>query len=247
MGETRQHLQVVGRSEQRTVELRPEGGRAYPPHPRISRAPGDWLVQLHTRVHTQRVMHTPMDARTHRDGQAYIHRAVHTHIRTCHTEMCTCMYKHTHAHTRMDSCTCARIHTHMHASLHMHTDMHMHRRVCMNIQKYTGMYVCMHMHADIHTEVRKYVCTCVYVDIHYLCACVHWCTFTDVCAYTSAHASTCTNTDIHTHTHLYIHSHRGTFYGDLTPHHDCGSWVSCLFEERELHRGGSGKGKVAGR
>lgn len=112
MGETRQHLQVVGRSEQRTVELRPEGGRAYPPHPRISRAPGDWLVQLHTRVHTQRVMHTPMDARTHSDGQAYIHRAVHTHIRTCHTEMCTCMYKHTHMHTH--AWTVVRVHVYIH-------------------------------------------------------------------------------------------------------------------------------------
>lgn len=99
MGETHQHLQVVGRSEQRMVQLRPEGGRAYRPHPGISRAPGDWLVHLHTRVHTQRVMHTPMDARSHADGHVHIHRAVHTPMGAhthAHTEMCTCVYKYTH-------------------------------------------------------------------------------------------------------------------------------------------------------
>ena len=98
MGETRQHLQVVGRSEQRMVQLRPEGGRAYRPHPGISRAPGDWLVHLHTRVHTQRVMHTPMDARSHADGHVHIHRAVHTPM-GAHTHAQRCAHACTSTHT----------------------------------------------------------------------------------------------------------------------------------------------------
>lgn len=103
---------------------------------------------------------------------------------------------------------------------------------------------CMYMYTNTHgctyTHVHKHACTCyVHARRLYTQKCMQY-LYTFMCVHMGVH--------IHMFVFRYVslvcaHVHI-LFYRDVTPHHKCGSWKSCLCEEPEAHRAGDGEGQV---